>query len=87
MGIFLTLLVVLFVFTAIFYVVYFSLTYYWHQTKMSFLVLPALATFEFFLIGFLVISLISILVNFMSQISGAGTSIWQSFWSALIPWQ
>ncbi|HQK63976.1 MAG TPA: hypothetical protein PLF16_02400 [Candidatus Staskawiczbacteria bacterium] len=87
MDIFLTLLVVLFVFTAIFYVVYFSLTYYWHQTKMSFLVLPALATFEFFLIGFLVISLISILVNFMSQISGAGVSVWQSFWSALIPWQ
>jgi hypothetical protein len=68
-------------------VVYFSLTYYWHQTKMSFLVLPALATFEFFLIGFLVISFISILVNFAFEISGAGSSVLDNFWSALIPWQ
>jgi len=87
MDIFLTLLVVLFVFTAIFYVVYFSLTYYWHQTKMSFLVLPALATFEFFLIGFLIISVISILANFMPEIFGASSSVWETFWSSLIPWQ
>jgi len=65
MGIFFILLIELSVATMIFYVVIFSFIYYWHLKKVSFVVVPAIFTFEFFTIGFFVISLITIIVKFL----------------------
>lgn len=53
-------LIVLFVFTAIFYIVMFSFTFYWHLRNVSFIILPVYWAFEFFTIGFLITALVSI---------------------------
>jgi len=76
MEIFTTLLIVLFVVTAIYYVVYFSLIYYWHEAKLSFIVLPAMSTFEFFIVGFLVVAIISILINYLPEVLNAFNIKW-----------
>jgi len=59
---------ILFIATLIFYVVFFSLVYYWHDKKTTFVVVPFIFTFEFFLIGFLIVSIISILLEYLPQI-------------------
>jgi hypothetical protein len=68
MDIFITLLIALFLATAIYYIVFFSLCYYWHNAKTTFVVVPIIYTFDFFVIGFLIISIISIVVNFLPEI-------------------
>jgi hypothetical protein len=74
MDIFSILLIVLFIATAIYYVVFFALTYYWHESKLTFVILPMAYTFEFFIIGFLIISIISIIFNFFPELY---TILWQ----------
>ena len=64
MDIFSALLVILFIATAIFYVVFFSLIYYWHLKKTSYVVVPFIFTFEFFIIGFLIVAIITIVVKY-----------------------
>lgn len=59
---------ILFIATLIFYVIFLSLVYYWHETKTTFVVVPLIYTFEFFLIGFLVVSIVSILLEYLPQI-------------------
>ncbi|OGZ63928.1 MAG: hypothetical protein A3A98_03120 [Candidatus Staskawiczbacteria bacterium RIFCSPLOWO2_01_FULL_40_39] len=54
--------------TVIFYLVFLSLVYYWHERKTSFVIVPLLYTFEFFLIGFLVVSLISLVLQYLPDI-------------------
>jgi len=68
MDIFTILLLVLFFVTAVYYIVFFSLTYYWHEKKTTFVVLPIIYTFDFFIIGFLIISIVSIIVTFLPDI-------------------
>jgi hypothetical protein len=68
MDIFTTGLIVLFAMTAIFYIVLFSFIYYWHLTKISFIVVPMFFTFDFFAIGFLVISIVAIILNYLPVI-------------------
>ena len=58
---------ILFVATLIFYVVFFSLVYYWHDKKTTFVIVPLIFTFEFFLIGFLIVSIVSILLEYLPQ--------------------
>jgi len=58
-------LTVLFVMTAIFYIVLFSFFYYWHLKKVSFVVMPAVFVFEFFAVGFLIVSIVSIIINYL----------------------
>lgn len=65
MDIFSALLVILFIATAIFYVVFFSLIYYWHLKKTSYVVVPFIFTFEFFIIGFLIVAIITIVVKYL----------------------
>jgi hypothetical protein len=65
MGIFLTGLIVLFVMTAIFYIVLFSFIFYWHLVKVSFLVVPMVFAFEFFVMGFFVVSLTAIIIQYL----------------------
>lgn len=61
---FLTLLGV----TAVFYIVLFAFIYYWHLKKLTFVVVPAFFTFEFFLKGFFIVALISIIFYYMPEI-------------------
>lgn len=62
--------IILFAATAVFYVVFFSFIYYWHEKKTTVVVVPLIFTFEFFLITFLVISLISTILRYLPDILG-----------------
>ncbi|HCC59889.1 MAG: hypothetical protein A2402_00670 [Candidatus Staskawiczbacteria bacterium RIFOXYC1_FULL_37_43] len=65
MDIFSILLVILFIATAIFFIIFFSFIYYWHLKKVTFIVVPAIFTFEFFAIGFLIVAIIALVVNYL----------------------
>jgi len=71
MDIFTTGIVVLFVMTAIFYIVTFSFIFYWHLKKVTFVVVPMIFTFEFFISGFLVVSIVSIILNYLPVLARA----------------
>jgi len=60
--------IILFIATAIFYIVFFSLVYYWHEKKTTFVIVPLLYTFEFFAIGFFIVSLVSLLMQYLPDI-------------------
>ncbi|MEK7658869.1 MAG: hypothetical protein AAB352_03345 [Patescibacteria group bacterium] len=68
MEIFSILLIALFIATAIYYAVFFSLIYYWHLKKITFVIVPLIFTFEFFAVGFLIISIIYILIKYLPQL-------------------
>lgn len=59
---------ILFVATIVFYIVFFSLIYYWHEKKTSFVVVPVIFTFEFFAIGFFIVSIISIILEYLPKV-------------------
>jgi hypothetical protein len=65
MDVFTTGIIVLFVMAAIFYIVLFSFIFYWHLKKISFVVVPVFFTFEFFIVGFFIIVLVSIIINYL----------------------
>jgi len=56
---------ILFVATLIFYLVFFGLVYYWHEKKTTFIIVPLIYTFEFFLVGFLIVSIVSIIIEYL----------------------
>ncbi|MDP3882892.1 MAG: hypothetical protein Q8Q48_02455 [Candidatus Staskawiczbacteria bacterium] len=68
MDIFTVGLFVLLIMTAIFYIVLFSFIYYWHLKKISYVVVPVIFTFEFFTIGFFVVAIVSLILNYLPQI-------------------
>ncbi|MCX6721034.1 MAG: hypothetical protein NT026_00280 [Candidatus Staskawiczbacteria bacterium] len=57
--------------TAIFYIVLFSFIYYWHLVKISFVVVPTVFAFEFFAMGFFIVCIISLVINYLPQAIGA----------------
>jgi hypothetical protein len=61
-------LVVLFSMSAVFYVVLFSFIFYWHLRRISFVVVPMVFTFDFFLIGFLIISIIYLVIKYLPDL-------------------
>jgi len=61
-------LIVLFIMTAIFYIVLFSFLYYWHEIKISYIVVPVIFTFEFFAIGFFVVVLTSLFLVYIPEL-------------------
>ncbi|OGZ65351.1 MAG: hypothetical protein A3C50_03345 [Candidatus Staskawiczbacteria bacterium RIFCSPHIGHO2_02_FULL_43_16] len=63
MSYFFWLSIALLVSTLIFYAIFAGLIYYWHEKKTTVVVVPLLFTFEFFSIGFLVICLITLLIQ------------------------
>jgi len=65
MDIFTVGLITLAVMTAIFYIVFFSFFFYWHLKRITYIVVPVIFTFEFFVIGLFVVSLVSIILNFL----------------------
>jgi len=68
MAIFTVGLIVLFVMSAVFYIVLFSFIYYWHLIKVTFFVVPLVFTFEFFAIGFLVVVVASIILKYVPDL-------------------
>ncbi|OGZ63338.1 MAG: hypothetical protein A3C58_02515 [Candidatus Staskawiczbacteria bacterium RIFCSPHIGHO2_02_FULL_34_10] len=58
----------LFVSTVVFYIVFFVLSYYWHERRMSFIIVPLIYTFEFFIAGFLIVCLLLLLINYLPDI-------------------
>ena len=68
MDVFTTLLIILFIATAIFYIVFFSFIYYWHLKKISYVVVPAIFTFQFFAIGFLVVVILALAINYVPML-------------------
>ncbi len=65
MDIFTTGIIVLLASTIVVYIVLFSFIYYWHLTKITFVVVPVFFTFEFFLLGFFTVAVISIILNYL----------------------
>ena len=68
MDVFTTGIIVLFVMTAIFYIVLFSFIFYWHLKNISFVIVPVIFTFEFFVMGFFVVSIVSIIINYLPDL-------------------
>jgi hypothetical protein len=68
MAYFFLFLYILFGATAIYYIVFFSFLYYWHEKKSTFVVVPLIYTFNFFLIGFLIICIVSIAIEYMPDV-------------------
>ncbi len=68
MDIFTTGLITLFVATAIFFIVLFSFIYYWHLKKLTFTVVPIIFAFEFFVTGFFVVCIVSIILNYLPEL-------------------
>lgn len=64
MDVFTIGLIVLAIMTVIFYIVIFSFIFYWHLVKVSFIVVPVIFTFEFFAMGFLIISLLAVIIQY-----------------------
>lgn len=67
--------VILFGSTLIFYIVFFSLIYYWHLKKRTVVIVPLIFTFEFFLIAFLVVMLGLIVLNYFPTVFEAVKTI------------
>ena len=68
MDVFTVGLTVLFVMAAIFFIVLFSFIYYWHLKKLSYIVVPIVFTFELLAMGFFVVSIVSIIINYLPVI-------------------
>ena len=64
----------MFIATAVFYMAALFLIHYWYtvdkttHTRLSWIVLPFIMTFEFFLAGFLMVSLVSIIWRYWPEI-------------------
>ena len=68
MDIFTIGIIVLFVMTAIFYIVIFSFIFYGHLKKISFVIVPMIFAFEFFVIGFFVVSIVAIILKYLPDL-------------------
>ena len=66
---FITGLITLFIMTAVFYIVIFSFIYYWHLKETSYVVLPLVFTFDFFIRAFAIVAIVSIFINNLSAIA------------------
>ena len=64
-------ILILFSATAVFYIIFLSFVYYWYRsdpkahTFMAPLIVPVIYTFEFFLISFLLLSLLYIIASYL----------------------
>jgi hypothetical protein len=71
MDVFTTGIITLFICTAIFFIVLFSFIYYWHLKKTSYIIVPMIWTFEFFVTGFFIVAIVSIILNYLPILVGA----------------
>jgi len=60
--------VILLTLTTIFYMVFASLVYYWHEKRATYVIVPLLYTFEFFITGFVIVALVSLTLQYLPDI-------------------
>jgi len=65
MDIFTVGLITLAAATVVFYIVVFSFFFYWHLKSLSYIVVPVIFTFQFFAIGFCVVAIVSIILDYL----------------------
>lgn len=58
-------LYILFFVTAIVYIVYLSLTYYIHEKRTTYIVVPFLFTFNVFAVGFFIVCIVSLIITYL----------------------
>jgi len=68
MDFFTTGIITLLISAIVFYIILFSFIYYWHLKKISFIVLPVIFAFEFFLTGFLIVAIVSIILQYFPDL-------------------
>lgn len=51
--------------TAVFYVVLFGFIFYWHLRKTTFVIVPVIWTFEFFIRCFWVVVIVSLILHYL----------------------
>jgi hypothetical protein len=68
MDVFTIGLITLFSFAAVFYIVLFSFIYYWHLTKVTYIVVPAIFIFEFLISAFLIVAIVSIILTYLPEL-------------------
>jgi len=68
MDVFTIGLITLFSFAAVFYIVVFSFIYYWHLKKITYVVIPVIFTFEFFISAFLIVAIVSIILTYLPEL-------------------
>lgn len=68
MDIFAIGLITLLASTAVFYIVLFSFIFYWHLKKISYIIVPLIFAFEFFVAGFFIISIGSIILIYLPEL-------------------
>jgi len=59
--------IILLIATLIYYIVFLSLVYYWHEKKITYVIVPLLYTFEFFIVAFLIVALICIVLQYLPE--------------------
>jgi hypothetical protein len=59
---------ILFFTTTLYYITMFALSYYWHEKKTSYVVVPLIFTFKFFVAGFLVVSALAFILSYLPKI-------------------
>ncbi len=65
---FLLLLKILLLGTVIYYAVFFGFVFYWHEKTLTYIVVPVIYAFEFFIIGFFVVLAASLLLEYLPQL-------------------
>lgn len=64
MDVFIVGALTLFVFTVLFYGIFFGFVFYWHLKKITFVVVPIIFTFEFFWRGAIIVFLVTLAFKF-----------------------
>ena len=65
MDIFTVGIITLLAATVIFFLIFTSFIYYWHLTPITLLAVPLIFTFDFFAVGFFVVALTAILLQYL----------------------
>jgi len=60
--------IILFISTAVYYMVFLGLIFYWHLKNVSYIIVPLFFTFKFFFTGFLVVSAVSLILENLPKI-------------------
>ena len=68
MDVFTIGIIVLFIASAVFYAVFGGFIFYWHLKKISYVVVPVIFAFEFFVMGFFMVSIVSIILNYLPDL-------------------
>jgi len=69
MDVFFVGIITLLVATAIVYIVFFGFIFYWHLTNRTYVIVPMIFTFEFFIKGFVAVAIVSVLFQYLPYLT------------------